>query len=75
MSESELRHVRQICETLPGRVVGQVFNMPVEFSRSGQVENRPHELPLIAELLKLLRREAAGRQRAGGERIEDARRT
>lgn len=59
MSDSELRHVRQSCETLPGRVVGQVFNRPANHSRSGQVENPPHELPLVAELLKLLWRETA----------------
>ena len=61
MSDSDLRHVRQSCETLPGRVVGR-------FSTC-------HELPLIAELLKLLRREAAVRRRVGVERIEDARGT
>ncbi len=75
MSDSELRHVRQSCETLPGRVVGQVFNLPANHSLSGQVKNLPHELPLVAELLKLLRREATRRRIAGRERIEDACRT
>ncbi len=46
MSDSELRHVRQSCETLPFRQ-----------TRRGTIGT---ELPLIAELLKLLRREAVG---------------
>lgn len=45
MSDSEVRHVRQSCETLP-----------FQKTRRSKIDS---ELPLVAELLKLLRREAA----------------
>ena len=64
MKDSELRHVRQSCETLPnwqcGRRVSRRMGVCITDSDARHLRNE-QLLPLIAELLDLLRSQASGR--------------
>ena len=64
MKDSELRRVRQSCETLPnwqsGRRVAIQIGAGITDSDASRIRHE-QQLPLIAELLDLLRSQASGR--------------